>query len=69
MEGGVKDRLEYLEETKNIIGNSINSIGGDITEDTPFSEYPIKLKNIIDNSGVQQDTLDLLIEKTNKING
>ena len=69
MEGGVKDRLEYIEETKNIIGNSINNIGGEITEDTPFSEYPNQLKSIIDNEGAHQDVLDRLVEKTISIIG
>lgn len=60
----VKTRLEYLNETKNLIMNSINNIGGEITEDTPFSQYPIILENLINNSIIPQSTLNNLISKT-----
>lgn len=49
---GVEERLKYLENTKGLIKTSINRTGGNITEDTPFSEYPNQIKNIIKNSEV-----------------
>ena len=64
MAGGVKDRLEYLEETINMIGNSINSIGGNITEDTPFSKYPLELSRLIDETIISQSKLNTLVNKS-----
>ncbi len=65
---GVKDRLDYLEETKNLIKEAIVTSGGTLTEESTFREYPEQIQYII-HSIIPQSVLDELIEKSNIING
>ena len=66
---GVKDRLDYLEETKNLIKEAIVTSGGTLTEESTFREYLEQVQYIIDHSIISQSVLDELIEKSNIING
>ena len=66
---GVKDRLDYLEETKNLIKEAIVTSGGTLSDESTFREYPEQIQYIIDHSIIPQSVLDELIEKSNIING
>ena len=69
MSNGVADRLNYLEETKRQIKQSINNLGGTIEDDTPFDEYPDQIQNIINTQIIPQSELDNLMNKVINING
>ena len=66
---GVEQRLNYLQETKSLIKDSINKNGGEITDSTPFDEYYQQIQKIIDTTVIPQSTLVDLIEYTNILNG
>lgn len=66
---GVEQRLNYLQETKSLIKDSINKNGGEITENTPFDEYSQQIQKVIDTTIIPQSTLVDLVEYTNNING
>lgn len=66
---GVKDRLDYLEETKNLIKEAIVISGGTLSDESTFREYPEQVQYVIDHSIISQSVLDELIEKSNIING
>lgn len=66
---GVEERLNYLEETKTKLKDSINSLGGTIEDSTPFDEYYQQIQKIIDTTIIPQSTLVDLIEYTNILNG
>lgn len=66
---GIKDRLDYLEETKSLIKNAINSTGGSLTDETAFKDYPAQVQHIIDTTIISQETLDNLINVAKDING
>ncbi len=65
----IETKLEYIEETKDLIKDSINEIGGTLEEDSPFSEYPEQLGVIIDTLIVSQSELDKLVRKSQNVNG
>jgi len=44
--GTISDKLTYLNETKQLIKNSINSLGGEITSQTTFRQYATELDSI-----------------------
>ena len=69
MSNGVEDRLNYLETTKGLIKQSIANFDETITDDTPFSEYPEYIQNIIDTSIIPQSELDALVIEAINING
>lgn len=69
MSNGVEDRLNYLEETKGLIKQSIANFDNTITNNTPFSEYPNYIQNIINNSIIPQSELDALVIEAINING
>ena len=69
MSNGVEDRLNYIEETKGLIKQSINNLGGTIEDDTPFSDYPEQIQHIIDTSIIPQSELDNLVNEVIDING
>ena len=66
---GVKDRLDYLEETKNLIKEAIITSGGTLSSESTFREYPEQIQHVIDTTIIPQSVLDELIEKSNIING
>lgn len=66
---GVEQRLNYLQETKSLIKDSINKNGGEITDSTPFDEYYQQIQKIIDTTIIPQSTLVDLVEYTNILNG
>lgn len=66
---GVEQRLNYLQETKSLIKDSINKNGGEITDSTPFDEYYRQIQKIIDTTIIPQSTLVDLVEYTNILNG
>ena len=45
----IENKLTYLDGTKQALKESINNIGGDITNETTFREYAQELDNIYDN--------------------
>lgn len=61
---GVEERLSYLEDTKELLRQTINENGGDLLVESPFSDYPEQLQHIVDTSIVPQSKLDSLIEET-----
>lgn len=65
----VKDRLDYLEETKNLIKEAIITSGGTLTEESTFREYPEQVQYVIDHSIISQSVLDELVQKSIIING
>ena len=64
----LEKRLQYIEETKDILRTSINSVGGTLEEDTEFSEYPNQISYIIDNI-VSQEDINNLVDEIDNING
>ena len=66
---GVKDRLDYLEETKNLIKEAIVTSGGTLTEESTFREYPEQVQYVIEHSIISQSVLDELVQKSIIING
>jgi len=66
---GVEQRLIYLEETKNKIRDSINKVGGNLTEDAPFDEYHEQIAKLYKDNSISQGTLDDLMSQTINING
>lgn len=47
--GTIAQKGEYLEETKGLIAESINNLGGSITSETTFREYAQELDTIYSN--------------------
>lgn len=66
---GVKDRLDYLEETKNLIKEAIVTSGGTLSEESTFREYPEQVQYAIEHSIISQSVLDELVQKSIIING
>lgn len=66
---GVKDRLDYLEETKNLIKDAIVTSGGTLTKESTFREYPEQVQYVIEHSIISQSVLDELVQKSIIING
>lgn len=66
---GVKDRLDYLEETKNLIKEAIVTSGGTLSEESTFREYPEQVQYVIEHSIISQSVLDELVQKSIIING
>lgn len=66
---GVKARLDYLEDTKTIIKNAINSIGGNIDDTIEFDEYPSIIDTLIEEDTIPQSTLDNFVNDLGAING
>ena len=65
----IKTKLDYTEETKNLIKSSINRLGGTLTEDSPFTEYPEQLAIIVESTITPQSELDRLVLKSQNVNG
>lgn len=65
----VKDRLDYLEETKNLIKEAIVTSGGTLSEESTFREYPEQVQYVIEHSIISQSVLDELVQKSIIING
>ena len=66
---GVEERLNYLEQTKNKIKESINNTGGKVDDDTPFDDYYTQVQHIIDTTVIPQDTVNQLANLVLDING
>lgn len=66
---GVEERLQYLEETKTKLKDSINAMGGNLEDSTPFDEYPAQLPDLIEKNIIPQGTLDELTISLVDING
>lgn len=66
---GVKDRLDYLEETKNLIKEAIVTSGGTLSDESTFREYPEQVQYVIEHSIIPQSVLDELVQKSIIING
>lgn len=66
---GVKDRLDYLEETKNLIKEAIVTSGGTLSDESTFREYPEQVQYVIEHSIISQSVLDELVQKSIIING
>ncbi|MBR2248682.1 MAG: hypothetical protein IKE89_03450 [Bacilli bacterium] len=47
--GTIADKLSYLNDTKQLIKNSINSLGGNLTSESTFRSYANVLNNIYDS--------------------
>lgn len=45
--GSIKDKANYLLDTKTLIRSTLVTLGVDITEDMPFREYPNFLKELV----------------------
>lgn len=45
----ISDKLEYLNDTKTLLKQKINNLGGSITDETTFREYANQLQNVYDN--------------------
>lgn len=65
----LENRLNYIEETKDLIRISINNIGGTLQENSPFKDYPIQLSNIIGENPASQSTLNNIMNNVINING
>lgn len=65
----IETKLQYTEETKNLMKASINRIGGTLTDDSPFSEYPEQIEVLIETSITPQSELDKLVIKSQNVNG
>lgn len=48
--GTISDKLTYLNDTKTLLKQKINNLGGDITDSTTFRQYADKLQTIYDNA-------------------
>ena len=66
---GVKEKLDYLEETKSLLKDSINSLGGTLEDSTPFDEYPNQLPDLIETHVIPQSTVNTLTNTMLNING
>lgn len=65
----INKRLEYIDTTKSLIKDAINEIGGTLTDESTFDEYPEQVKNLIGTSIIPQSDLDKFVEKTRSISG
>ena len=45
----ISDKLEYLNDTKQLLKDKINNLGGSIDDNTTFREYANQLQNVYDN--------------------
>ena len=59
---GVEERIDYLNETKDLIKQAINETGGEISEDMTFRDYPGQIQVIIDETVIPQSDLDNLVD-------
>lgn len=64
----LKNKLNYLNETKSLLRQAINSLDGNITEDDPFYIYPDKVQDIINTTIIPQSSLNELVKKVISIN-
>lgn len=64
---GVEEKLEYLQETKKLIRDSINQNGGTITDATPFDEYSTQIQKVIETTVIPQSVLNDLVECTEEL--
>lgn len=46
--GTTSQKLTYLNDTKGLLKQKINNLGGDITDETTFRQYADKLQNVYD---------------------
>lgn len=67
--GSVKEKLDYILETKENIKQAIKDTGIEVPEDLSFREYGSKIQEVIDTTIIPQSTLDEFVEFTNTING
>ena len=67
--GSVKEKLDYILETKENIKQAIKDTGIEVPEDLSFREYGSKIQEVIDTTIIPQSTLDGFVEFTNTING
>ena len=67
--GSVKEKLDYILETKENIKQAIKDTGIEVPEDLSFREYGSKIQEVIDTTIIPQFTLDGFVEFTNTING
>ena len=51
---GIRNKIEYLKDTKELIKNAIISKGVDIPEDSPFRSYAEKI-GLIPNERVETE--------------
>jgi len=65
----VKEKLDYLLETKELIRKSINNLDGNISEEADFDEYMEQIQTIIDTKVIPQSDLDNLMNLAENING
>lgn len=69
--GTINDKIDYLNETKNLIKQAIVNKGQSIQEDDTFRSYAEKIQNIttgIDTSDANALAQDILIDKTAYVN-
>lgn len=66
---GIEEKLNYLEETKSLMKDTINNLGGSITDETHFRDYPTQIQHIIDTTIISQTTLNNLVNAVINING
>lgn len=67
--GSVKEKLDYILETKENIKQAIKDTGIEVPENLSFREYGSKIQEVIDTTIIPQSTLDEFVEFTNTING
>lgn len=65
----INKRLEYIDTTKSLIKDAINEIGGTLTDESTFDEYPEQINTLIGTTIIPQSDLDKFVEKTRSISG
>lgn len=68
MSESIEQKMNYLKETKELIRQAINSIDGNLTEESTLSTYPDEIERIIGETIIPQSVLDELVKKTIVIN-
>ena len=63
----IPEKLEYLETTKTLIKNKIESTGQNV--DVPLSKFPELIRNIPNTGAITYDQIDEFTRQAIEING